>query len=62
MRGHGHELDGEHDDVDDEDAGRDGSVAAEKFGEAFADLGHGEFEIGAAVMTARGVDADEGAA
>ena len=60
--GHGHEFDGEHDDVDDEEAGGDGSVAAEKFGETFADLGHREFEIGAAVVTARGVDADEGAA
>lgn len=62
VRGHSHEFDGEHDDVEDEEAGGDGSVAAEKFGEAFADLGHREAEIGAAVVTACGIDADEGAA
>ncbi len=59
VRGQGHEFDGEHDDVEDEEAGGDGSVAAEEFGEAFADLGHGEAEVGAAVVTAGGVDADE---
>jgi hypothetical protein len=60
--GHGHEFDGEHDDVDDEEDGGDRSVAAEEFRDAFADLGHGEAEIGAAVVTAGGVDADERAA
>ena len=59
VRGHSHEFDGEHDDVEDEEAGGDGSVAAEKFSEAFADFGHRETEVGAAVVTARGVDADE---
>jgi len=62
VRSHGHEFDGEHDHVSDEETGSDGSVAAEKFGKAFADLGHGEAKIGAAVVTTRGVDADERAA
>lgn len=62
VRSHGHEFDGEHDHVSDEETGGDGSVAAEKFGKAFADLGHGEAKIGAAVVTTRGVDADERAA
>jgi hypothetical protein len=62
VRGHGHEFDGEHDDVEDEEAGGDGSVATEEFGKAFADLGHREAEIGAAVVAAGGVDADERAA
>jgi hypothetical protein len=62
VRDHGHEFHGEHEDVDDEEAGGDGSVAAEKFGEALTDFSHREAEIGAAVVTARGVDADERAA
>ena len=62
MGGHGHEFHGEHDDVDDEESGGDGRVAAEKFGESLADLGHRESEIGAAVVAARRVDANERAA